>query len=252
MWLPQVRDTLGGTYSSAELGRAPAPVRITVDPVQMRLQPRRALHGHALLPAARLATSADQPGRSRRAAAYGPPAMRCAPRYWTWPRISPPGKSPGPVLTGGTPSLVCTLTYVFPLCIAAITAARSVHPHALPGSGAVAVPSASVPWKEPPPGAPRNKVRPTGPLTPGGPQWMCAATALSRLATLILNTNAAPSSRTFKVATPTACVSRAGTSLSPDSGATKLSPATAGGANARSASASPAEITIVLRILLPP
>jgi hypothetical protein len=30
--------------------------------------------------------------------------------YRTWPRISPPGKSPGPVLGGATPSLVCTLT----------------------------------------------------------------------------------------------------------------------------------------------
>ena len=28
----------------------------------------------------------------------------------TCPRISPPGKSPGPVLTGAVPSFVCTLT----------------------------------------------------------------------------------------------------------------------------------------------
>jgi hypothetical protein len=34
------------------------------------------------------------------------------PRYFRriCPRISPPGKSPGPVLIGATPSLVCTLT----------------------------------------------------------------------------------------------------------------------------------------------
>jgi CO/xanthine dehydrogenase Mo-binding subunit len=30
--------------------------------------------------------------------------------YRIWPRISPPGKSPGPVFGGATPSSVCTLT----------------------------------------------------------------------------------------------------------------------------------------------
>ena len=30
--------------------------------------------------------------------------------YLNWPRISPPGKSPGPVFVGATPSFVCTLT----------------------------------------------------------------------------------------------------------------------------------------------
>src|SRR6476620_8517812 len=36
----------------------------------------------------------------------------------SWPRISPPGKSPGPVFVGATPSFVCTLTYVRPARIA--------------------------------------------------------------------------------------------------------------------------------------
>jgi hypothetical protein len=43
-------------------------------------------------------------------------------RQLTWPRISPPGKSPGPVFAGGTPSFVCTLTYVSPDLSAATTA----------------------------------------------------------------------------------------------------------------------------------
>jgi hypothetical protein len=49
------------------------------------------------------------------------------------------------VLGGNTLSLVCTLTYVSPLSIAARIEARSVQPHALPGSAAVIVPSARVP-----------------------------------------------------------------------------------------------------------
>ena len=45
----------------------------------------------------------NRPGRGPvRAARVGAPP--------TWPRISSPGKSPGPVSGGATPSLVCTLT----------------------------------------------------------------------------------------------------------------------------------------------
>src|SRR6266508_2150681 len=94
-----------------------------------------------------------------------------------------------------------------------------------------------------------NRVTPTGPLTPTAPQWIWAAKTLSRLATLTLNSSAAPSSRSLNVATPTAWVSRGGTSWPPDSVATKLPPATAAGANASSPSASMTTSTIVLRIL---
>src|SRR6266508_2545222 len=94
-----------------------------------------------------------------------------------------------------------------------------------------------------------NRVTPTGPLTPTAPQWIWAAKTLSMLATLTLNSSAAPSSRSLNVATPLAWVSRAGTSWPPDSVATKLSPATADGATASSPSASMTTSTIVLRIL---
>src|SRR5262245_8058457 len=81
---------------------------------------------------------------------------------------------------------------------------------------------------------------------------MCAATGLSMFATLTLNSSAAPSSRSLSVATPTAWVSRAGTSWSPDSWATKLSPAEAGAASARSANAPMRTSMMVLRIAFPP
>src|SRR5262245_43025459 len=123
------------------------------------------------------------------------------------------------------------------------------HPHTCPVAGAVIVPSASVPFTTPPAGAAPNRVTPTGPLTPGVPQWMCAATALFRLATLILYSSAAPSSRSLNFATPTAWVSRAGTSLPPDRLATKLSPAEADGAKASSASPSVRIGTIILRMV---
>src|SRR5918994_7877966 len=175
----------------------------------------------------------------------GAPLTLLGSRYRIWPRISPPGKSPGPVFGGATPSLVCTLTYVLPLSIAARIAARSVHPQALPGSGAVIVPSASVPSTRPPAGAPAKSVTPTGPLTPPAPQWMCDANTLSMFATVTLNSSAVPSLLSLNVATPTARVSRAGTSWSPLSVATKLSPARAVGA---SASASITASRIALRI----
>src|SRR5437667_342608 len=41
-----------------------------------------------------------------------------------WPRISPPGKSPGPVLVGATPSFVCTLAYAPAVDSAAIRSLR--------------------------------------------------------------------------------------------------------------------------------
>src|SRR5918994_1586475 len=153
----------------------------------------------------------------------GAPLTLLGSRYRIWPRISPPGKSPGPVFGGAIPSLVCTLTYVLPLSIAARTAPRSVHPHPLPASGAVIVPSASVPFTLPPAGAPMNRVTPIGPLTPTAPQWMWAANTFWMLATLTLKLRAEPSLLSLNFATPTACVSRAGTSSSPLSVATKLS-----------------------------
>ena len=86
---------------------------------------------------------------------------------------------------------------------------------------------------------------PTGPLTPTAPQWMCDAKTLSMFATVTLYSSAVPSLLSLNVATPTARVSRAGTSWSPLSGATKLSPARAVGA---SASASITVSRIALRI----
>src|SRR4029453_10039782 len=95
-----------------------------------------------------------------------------------------------------------------------------------------------------------NRVTPMGPLTPTAPQWMWAMTTLSMLATLSLNSSAVPSSRSLNLATPTAWVSRAGTSWPPDSVATKLSPARAADAGASSASASMTTSTTILRIRL--
>jgi hypothetical protein len=43
-----------------------------------------------------------------------------------WPRISPPGKSPGPVSGGGTPSSVWTLTQVLSAFISCIRAPAGV------------------------------------------------------------------------------------------------------------------------------
>jgi hypothetical protein len=40
------------------------------------------------------------------------------------PLISPPGKSPGPVFVGATPSFVWTFTYVLPAAISASRAAN--------------------------------------------------------------------------------------------------------------------------------
>ena len=74
-----------------------------------------------------------------------------------WPRISPPGKSPGPVFGGSIPSFVWTLTYAFPDSTAATTSARSVQPQALPASGAVTLPAARTPSVRPPPGAPHEQ-----------------------------------------------------------------------------------------------
>ncbi len=70
------------------------------------------------------------------------------------------------------------------------------------------------------------------------------------LATLTLNCSAVPSSRSLNVATPTAWVSRAGTSWSPESVATKLSPAPAADAGASNTSASMTTSTTILRIRL--
>jgi hypothetical protein len=55
-------------------------------------------------PGAAAARGGTRPGAKRLRADGGPVD------YGSWPRISPPGKSPGPVLGGSTPSLVWTLT----------------------------------------------------------------------------------------------------------------------------------------------
>jgi hypothetical protein len=54
--------------------------------------------------------ASDQVSIRNRAPAGALFALPVSERYRTWPRISPPGKSPGPVSGGATPSLVCTLT----------------------------------------------------------------------------------------------------------------------------------------------
>lgn len=43
---------------------------------------------------------------------------QCELAWSIWPRISPPGKSPGPVFVSPAPSFVCTFTYVRPARIA--------------------------------------------------------------------------------------------------------------------------------------
>src|SRR5213078_4780279 len=83
-----------------------------------------------------------------------------------WPRISPPGKSPGPVFVGATPSLVCTLAYAPPVESAAIRSLSGWPASGPIRSAAVNVPCASTPSTRPPPGATGPKRNTTiGPFT---------------------------------------------------------------------------------------
>ena len=61
-----------------------------------------------------------------------------------------------------------------------------VQPHALPGSGVENELRTSTPCTGPLAGVPMNKVTPTGPATPGAPQWMCAAKTFEILATMMM------------------------------------------------------------------
>src|SRR5437867_3651976 len=86
---------------------------------------------------------------------------------FTWPRISPPGKSPGPVFGGATPSSVCTLTYAFPALIASTSALNG-----WPASGPTKLVALTVPWartpsnRPPPGGTVPNRNTTMGPFTP--------------------------------------------------------------------------------------
>src|SRR2546426_856946 len=154
-----------------------------------------------------------------------------------WPRISPPGKSPGPVFVGATPSFVCTLAYAPAVDSAAIRSLRGWPARGPIRSAAVNVPCASTPSPRPPPGATGPKRKTTiGPFTPAGATWMCAMNTLSMLDEMSRYSTSVPSALSCSLISPTARVSWLGTSFAPVRWATKLLASGTRAASARNAS----------------
>src|SRR5436190_6551857 len=111
--------------------------------------PEVLLGSTARVEAARVSGTA-RPGR------IGRGASSCAryllfPRASTCPRISPPGKSPGPVFTGATPSLVCAFTYAPPVSSRVSRSDMGCPAKEPTKFAAVIVPSAMTPCVRPPP-----------------------------------------------------------------------------------------------------
>src|SRR5438105_4871748 len=154
-----------------------------------------------------------------------------------WPRISPPGKSPGPVFVGATPSFVCTLAYAPAVDSAAIRSLRGWPARGPIRSAAVNVPCASTPSPRPPPGATGPKRKTTiGPFTPAGATWMCAMNTLTMLVEMSRYSTSVPSALSCSLISPTARVSWLGTSFAPVRWATKLLASGTRAASARNAS----------------